>query len=384
MIRSLSIGLIQYKIMKKIVVSQKPIIYQSKAETPSDAKIIEAFTPSLEELFFIDNPQFKRTDPRSKEPLQKYLKNHNISDIWVYYPWKNIIVHLPEEIIFIKLKTARNKNIITENEQFKYRDLSVGIAGLSVGSAVVAALVISGGPKNMKIADYDVLELTNLNRLRANLLDIGSNKTDIVAKSVWEQDPFIELELWDKGLTKENIERFFLDPKLDVFVDEMDNIELKVFSRLIAKKSGIPVLMATDNGDGIIIDVERFDLEPEREIFHGLIKNFNPKSLESTDFKGWLKLAAQIISPDYLTQSMQDSLLEIGKSIAAVPQLGTSAGLAGSAISYVLRRISNGENIPSGRYTLSLEEVLIPDFNSKQSQEERKNKTESFKKNFGR
>src|SRR3989338_1982539 len=112
----------------------------------------------------------------AKDPLDDFLKNHGIKDTWVYFSWSNTAVHsLPEDLYF-KLRTSRNRNIIKEEEQKKYRDIKVGIAGLSVGSAVAEAVSGTGGPKILKIADPDVVELTNLNRLKATMLDIGGKK----------------------------------------------------------------------------------------------------------------------------------------------------------------------------------------------------------------
>lgn len=364
--------------------SQKPIIYKDENEVPKDAKKVNAFDSALKELFFIENPHLKSGTPPAEAPLQEFLKNDDTKGIWVYYPWRNTAVHtLPEELYF-KLRTSRNRNIINAKEQENYRNISVGVAGLSVGSAVVSAIAISGGSKNIKIADFDVLEVTNLNRIRATLLDIDSNKAEIAAKNAWELDPFANIEIFGDGLNPKNIEDFLLKPKVDVFVDEMDMINMKILSRLIAKENGIPVIMATDNGDGVIVDVERYDLEPEREIFHGLVGHMTEEDTKDIDFKKWLQLATQIVDPEYLTPHMQESLLEIGKTIPAVPQIGTSASVAGSAISYVIRAIANGYDMPSGRYVVSIEEKLIPEYMSEEKIAERKKKTEEFKNNFGK
>jgi len=60
--------------------------------------------------------------------------------------------------------------------------------------------------------------------------------------------------LWRRGVQRDDLEEFIEgSPRLDVFVDEMDNIELKVAARVACKKARVPVVMATDNGDGIIV-----------------------------------------------------------------------------------------------------------------------------------
>lgn len=341
---------------------EKPKVFGSREEAPADAGVIDAFSGALEELFFIEHPNLKKAMPEAKAPLDDFLKNNGIKGIWIYFPWKNAVVRtLPEELYF-KLRTARNRHIIREEEQKNYRAAKAGIAGLSVGSGVFSALVISGGPKTMKIADFDVIEVTNLNRIRANLLDVGQNKTEVAAKQIWELDPFADLYLYDKGLNRENLEEFILggagSPRLDIFIDEMDSLDLKVLARLVCKKNKVPTLMATDNGDGIILDIERFDLEPERPIFHGLVGEMKAQDLQNLDFKKWLELATKIVGPTYLTERMKESLPEIGKSIAGVPQLGSTAALSGAAVSLVARRLANGYPTPSGRYLFDMEEKM--------------------------
>lgn len=244
-------------------------------------------------------------------------------------------------------RTARNREVITEKEQQKYRAGRIGIAGLSVGSAILMAIVQSGGPKNIKIADFDVVEASNLNRMRGTLADVGKNKTDVAAQHVLELDPFAKLTLFDKGLDKKNLEKFLLKPRLDVFIDEMDDIDLKIAAREICKKNKIPVVMATDNGDGAIVDVERFDEESKRPLFHGRLEGVNMKD-------DWLAIANKIIGEEFLTQRMKMSL----KNGPPVPQLGTGAGIAGSCVAYVVRMILIGQPMASGKYIISPEKIF--------------------------
>lgn len=362
---------------------QSPRFFKDFSEIPKNAEIINALDSGVRELFFINNPQFKKEMPVAKGPLQEFLASQKMEGIWIYFPWSNKAVNCLPEDLYYKLRTARNRNIINEVEQEKYRNITVGIAGLSVGSAVLSALVMSGGPKRLRIADFDTIEISNLNRINAKITDLGSNKAEIAARNIWELDPFTEISIWNSGISKDNIEQFISEPtNLDIFIDEMDSIDLKIISRLICKRLKIPVLMATDNGDGVILDVERFDLEPRREIFHGLVKNDidenSPESFAKLDFRQWLKLATKIVSPDFLTDNMRESILAIGKTISAVPQLGTSATMAGSAIAFVVRRIANREEVPSGRYTLSLEECFVPRYNDPPVVKEREIKKQKF------
>jgi molybdopterin/thiamine biosynthesis adenylyltransferase len=360
----------------------KPTFFKTRPKL-KNVRFVDAYNSGITELFFLKHPSLKKGAPLVKQKLAEFTKTYRNRGLWIYFDDSKILVHTVNEQDYFKLRTARNKNLITEGEQKTYRDCSVGIAGLSVGSCVLAALVMSGGPKRIKIADFDTLELTNLNRIKAKLTDIGLNKTEIAAKQVWEVDPFAQISLFPNGLGKKNLTNFLLGkPKLDVFIDEMDSLPLKLEARFLCRQYKIPVLMATDNGDSVVLDVERFDREPKRKIFHGLLGDANPKKFENLNYRDWLALATKIVGPEYLTPAMQSSLLEIGKTLPSVPQLGPVASVAGAAMALALRRIASGQSMPSGRYVISLEEKLLPNYMSSAAVKSRKKQTEKFKKSF--
>lgn len=363
---------------------KKPEIHTDSTTFPKGTRIVDAYLSQLEELFYLDNPSVNSVMPDTREKVQEYVRVQSaiISRIWIYFPWRNTaVVSVPEDLYF-RLRTARNLNVISKTEQGAYRKLIVGVAGLSVGSAVVTSLVMSGGPRRIKIADFDVIETTNLNRLRGTLLDIGSPKIEIAAKNVWELDPFTDLDLYQMGITAENITEFLASPKLNVFIDEMEAINFKILSRIIAREQKIPVLMATDNGDGILLDVERFDLEPNRALFHGLVGDITADEVKNLNSKQWLQFAMRIVGPEHLTPRMQESILSIGNTIPSIPQLGTSATLAGSAISYTVRALAAGNDVPSGRYVISIEAALAHGYNDPETIALRAKKTNEFRKIF--
>jgi hypothetical protein len=155
--------------------NSKPLFYKQASQLPKGIKIVNAFDSQLRELFFVRHPKYKHDHPNAEKKFKTFLKEQTIKPVFVFFPWKKLAVKNAPENIYFELRTNRNKNVITKTEQAKFRDLKVGVAGLSVGSAVLSALNLSGGPKFLKIADFDVLETTNLNRLHASLPDSGQN-----------------------------------------------------------------------------------------------------------------------------------------------------------------------------------------------------------------
>lgn len=322
--------------------------------------IIDTVKSSLQELFFIRYPQFKKEMPKAQKPLANFLeKNKKVKTIWIYYPWLNKVIRSLSEEIYFELRTARNRNIITKEEQENYRNCKVGLIGLSVGSNILLALVLNGGPKTLKITDPDTIEISNLNRLRAPLSAVGMNKTVFASQQIWEIDPFADLHLWPEGINEITLEDFILSPpQLDILIDEMDNLSLKVRARQIARRNRIPVIMATNKGDNILIDIERFDLEPNRPILHNLIKETSLEKLKTLSYQEWVKISTSLVGKNDLSLRLKESLKEIGKTIAAVPQLGTTALISGSIVCYLIRKIANKEKIPSGRYSLNWSKIF--------------------------
>lgn len=341
---------------KKII---KPVFYKSRKDAPKEVQVLDIYADSLTELFFIEHPHLKKTTPNVEKQLSAYLKESKVSDSWIYVPWRNILIHTVEESAYFKLRTARNKNVINVEEQTNYRNIRVGIIGLSIGSVLLSSLVYTGGPKQIKLADFDTIEITNLNRMKGTLLDVTKNKAEVAAQNSWEIDPFMNLDVWTNSITKENIEDFILgNPQIDIFIDSMDSLELKVIARQLCKKAGITCLMATSNGDSEILDVERFDLEPDRLPFHGRLGDIKAEDLAYASQAEWIKKALQIVDESILTERVKQSIMELGKSLAGVPQLSTTLQISGAMISYAIRHIANKQDLPSGRYTASLEKIF--------------------------
>ncbi|MDO8655390.1 MAG: ThiF family adenylyltransferase, partial [bacterium] len=200
----------------------------------------------------------------------------------------------------------------------------------------------------------------NLNRIRAKLAEVGTSKAEVAARNTWDVDPFALISLYAAGLNKDNITEFICQrPKLDLFVDEMDSIPMKIRARQICRQHKIPLAMATDNGNGIILDVERFDKEPKRPLLHGIMERMDPERIQNLDFRSWVKVANKIVGNESLGIRMRQSISEIGKTISGMPQLGASAAMAGSIIAFVARSIANKQPMPSGRYRIEFENIFL-------------------------
>ncbi|HEY5856019.1 MAG TPA: ThiF family adenylyltransferase [Aldersonia sp.] len=187
---------------------------------------------------------------------------------YVVYPWRRTMVRLPERDLFHRMRTARNRWLLDEGEQRAWAQARIGIAGLSVGSSVLTVCALTGA-RRLRVTDPDTLGLTNLNRLAGSVCDLGTAKLDLAMRRVLELDPYASVEGFANGYTPSEADRF-LDG-LTVLVEEMDDLAMKLHIRIRAKAARIPVVMVTDNGDDVILDVERFDLDPDYPVLHGRV-----------------------------------------------------------------------------------------------------------------
>lgn len=301
--------------------------------------------------------------------------------IWVFYPWRSTLVHVLGEEEYQVVRTSRNRDLISPEEQRLFANAIIGIAGLSVGNSIALAVVLEGGSRSIRLADFDRFSLSNLNRVRASVADLGSNKTELAARQIYEIDPYARVELSAEGLTEGNIDDF-LDG-LTAVVDEMDNIAMKCLVRERAKQKRIPVLMATDNGDNAVVDIERYDIEPNTPLFHGRLGNVAYEELRRLDKMGIGRLAVRYVGPDITPRRLQESMLRIGKSIVSWPQLGGAALMNGSIAAYCLRSIAVGAPLKSGRAIFDLDEELVPDHSSRTQKEKRMREAEDFARALG-
>jgi hypothetical protein len=273
---------------------------------------------------------------------------------WAWYPWRRTLVSVLGPLSFRRVRLDRNRNKITSTEQDGYRRLTIGIVGLSVGHSIAHTLALEGLCGRLRLADNDRLELSNLNRIPASVFDIGINKAVVVARRIAELDPYVAVDTFTSGVTEQNISEFLAG--LDLVIEECDSLDMKVRIRQSARARGIPVLM--DTSDRGLFDVERFDAEPERALFHGLLGDTDPVSLRGLSTRAKAPHVMRILQTAELSARMAASVVEIDRTVTTWPQLGGDVQLGAATVAAAVRRFGRGEPLPSGRIRIDLDSAL--------------------------
>ncbi|GAB1812851.1 Rv1355c family protein [Mycobacterium sp. MUNTM1] len=264
---------------------------------------------------------------------------------WAYYPWRRAVVAVLGPRGFRALRLDRNRNNITSQEQTTLSSLTIGVAGLSVGHVIAHTLAVQGLCGRLRLADFDHLELSNLNRVPATVFDLGLNKAQVAARRVAELDPYLAVEVFDAGINTDTIDAF-LDG-LDIVIEECDSLDMKVALRIAARDRHVPVLMATsDRGR---VDVERFDQDPERPVMHGLLDQLDINLVAGMSRREKLPHMLRYDEAEHISPRTAASLIEIDRSLSTWPQLASDVIVGAAAMAEAVRRIGLGENLRSGR-----------------------------------
>jgi hypothetical protein len=333
-------------------------------------EINDSYDEQLAELYLSQHAHLYRANSGvQKNSIKDFLKEHYGSSeawklgSWVYYPWSGRLIHVIERELFNNLRTIRNRDLINYDEQLKLANFNVACLGMSVWSSSALALILSGISDKIKLADGAVISGSNLNRILTGVSSVGFEKTLVIQQKLYEMNPYIEVSSLKGKLTLENIAQLFDSPwPVHLIIDEIDDLEMKIRVRVEARKRRVPVIMATELGDSVMLDVERFDLDDNLPLFHGIAGNIE-EILNKKDMtqRQWMKYATTIIGPKNVPLNMQKSLLKIGTTVVTHPQLGATAMMTGGVLAFAAKQIALGKNLPSMRKNLSLERAFLPD-----------------------
>ncbi len=108
----------------------------------------------------------------------------------------------------------------------KVKAATVGIAGLGgLGSAIAVALARVGIGK-LILADFDIVEPSNLNRQQYFVDQLGQLKTDALVSNLRKINPYVTVEAHTVKLTPDNI--FPIFGTVDLMIEAFDRADQKV------------------------------------------------------------------------------------------------------------------------------------------------------------
>lgn len=329
-----------------------------RADDPADAAALDALRadPGIE---VIDRSAQLFTGLRALLPARPDLLDEPLR--WAHYSWRRTVVAVLGPVGFRALRLDRNRHLITTAEQEQLAGLRIAVAGLSVGHVIAHTLAAEGLCGTLRLADFDHMELSNLNRVPATTLDLGLNKAVVAARRIAELDPYLRVEVMPYGVTPESLPAF-LDG-IDIVVEECDSFDIKMLIREAARDRRIPVLMVTS--DRGLIDVERFDTEPQRPVLHGLLGDVDAAYLAALPARDRIPYMLAHLDAGSSSARLTASLVELNETLSTWPQLAGEVTAGAAVVAEAVRRIGVGEPLASGQARIdigaALDGITTPD-----------------------
>lgn len=319
----------------------------------------DTISQQLGELLETREPSRDYTGEELADHVARHLAGVPVVDygIWAFYPWSRRLVHVLPEPEYRELRTDRNRYLILPEEQEQLRRFTIGIAGLSVGRSTALLLAMEGVGGCFRLADFDIVALPNMSRMQTSVHCMGLNKAVLAARDMLQIDPYLDIDVYRDGITDGNINHFLHgNGKLALLIEECDDLFTKVRLRERARELGIPVLMETSERG--LIDIERFDREPARPLFHGLAGQLDAASLKGLTTKEKVPLALRIIGEQTMSERAKATLVEIGETTTSFPAVASGVALGGAVATHVARRILLGELQSSGRFYVDVADII--------------------------
>ncbi|MBN2828700.1 MAG: tRNA threonylcarbamoyladenosine dehydratase [Candidatus Cloacimonetes bacterium] len=148
----------------------------------------------------------------------------------------------------------------------KFGETKIAVFGLGgVGSYACESLARSGFKKFI-LVDFDVVDLTNINRQNIALHStIGRFKTEVMSERILDINPEAEIEIFTEFADLETRKRMLSDD-VDFVVDAIDSLNPKVGLLEDVYHLGIPVISSMGAGNRI---------DPSKIMINDLSKTFN-------------------------------------------------------------------------------------------------------------
>lgn len=144
----------------------------------------------------------------------------------------------------------KRSNLMFDSNILKNKRVIVfGVGG--VGGYAIEALVRTG-VGNITIYDYDIVDITNINRqIIALESNIGLKKIDVMKKRLLDINPSINVLAYDLKITEENINQ--IDLSCDYVIDCIDMVKSKLALIKRCKDENINIISATSAGGKVNI-----------------------------------------------------------------------------------------------------------------------------------
>lgn len=166
----------------------------------------------------------------------------------------------------------REMMLIGEKKLELIKSKTVCIIGLGGVGGYSLETLIRSGIENIILVDYDIVDITNLNRqILATNKTINKKKVDVAKERILDINPNVNIKLIDLKLDENNIDILF-NNKIDYIIDACDTINVKKKLILECNKRNIKLITCCGTGNKLdptkfsILDIRKTSYDPIAKI----------------------------------------------------------------------------------------------------------------------
>lgn len=168
----------------------------------------------------------------------------------------------------------RNYGFFNEAEQQRLLEAKVSIAGVGGDGFQLGEKLARMGISKFKVADPEVFEEENMNRVTgARYSTLGKNKAEVFLEMVHDIHPRAEVQVFNDGVTTENVAEFISDSDLIVDESELTRLDVGTMISREANRQNRTVLFVMNIGFAAISTAFNNTRSTSFESLMGIPKN---------------------------------------------------------------------------------------------------------------
>ncbi len=220
-------------------------------------------------------------------------------------------------MIYIKDSFFRTKILIGEEKFEKLKNSHVSIFGLGGVGSYAAEAIARSGVQNIDLFDFDVVDVTNINRqLIATHETVGKFKVDVMKERILKINEEADVMV-HKIFFNDSVLQDIDFSKYDYIIDAIDTISSKILLISEAKKQGVKIISCMGTGNKLnpvlfeVSDIYKTSICPLARVMRRELKKRNINSL---------KVVYSKEKPVYTPDSTQtENSKRVNASISFVP-----------------------------------------------------------------
>lgn len=143
----------------------------------------------------------------------------------------------------------RSELILGSEGMKKLAKSRVAVFGIGGVGSFVAEVLVRTGLGEIILIDYDIIDITNINRqIHATRKTVGMPKVEVMKERLLDINPDLNVIIYKEKYNADTKEKL-ISSKYDYVIDAIDMVSSKIDLILECKKAGIPIISSMGAGN---------------------------------------------------------------------------------------------------------------------------------------